>query len=117
MIGEYVCSNCGGGSVEVNEAHPSLDDRYPVGHCMTCTPWPKPKPHPFKEGDLIQPARKRVALTRADLFDRDAFNHRQRVAEARRLAAKLHSPKAARMSQAELERASEAAAWLRREED
>lgn len=111
----YICSSCGGGSVEVNEAQPSLDDRYPLGHCVRCTPWPKPKENPLKKGDFIQPPRKSVALVRADLFDRAAFDHQQKVEAARRLANKLHSGKGARMSDEELKAASEAAAWLRRE--
>ena len=111
----FVCTGCGGGSVEVNVAHPSLDERYPIGHCITCTPWPRPKPNPLKPSETIQPPRRTIALIRADLFDRPDFDHRRKVAEARRLAGKLHGPKAARMSQAELQAASEAAGWLRRE--
>jgi hypothetical protein len=113
---EFVCSSCGGGSVEINRAHPSLDERYPVGHCMTCTPWPKAKPHPFRPNETIQPARKTVALLRSDLFDREAHEHRRKVDRAVKLAAKLHSPKASRMSPEQLSEASEAAAWLRRDE-
>lgn len=113
-MSDYICSNCGGGASEINETRPSIDDRYPLGHCVVCTPWPAPKPNPLNSRQSIQPPRKTVALVRADLFDRAAFDHGRRVAEARRLAAKLSSKGAARMSPAELSAAQEAVAWLRR---
>lgn len=111
----YVCSSCGGYSVEVNAARPSIDDRYPIGHCVRCTPWPKQVENPMKPGTFTQPPRKNVPLVRADVFDRDEFDHRQRVAEARRLAAKLTSSKAGKMSEAELKAARDAVEWLQRD--
>lgn len=94
-----------------------IDPRYVVGHCVACTPWPKPKAHPFKKNEWIQPARKTVQLVRAGLFDRAAFDHGREVAAKRRLAAKLSAPKAlAKMSKAELNEAREAVAWLTRDE-
>lgn len=112
----FVCTKCGGSSTEVNRARPSLDDRYPVGHCVVCTPWPRLKEHPFKRGEVIQPPRKTVALIRADLFDRADFTHRKKVAAARQLVAKMQSSKGSKMSEAQLKAAREASEWLRRED-
>ena len=110
----YVCTGCGGSSVEVNPARPSVDDRYPIGHCIACTPWPRLKKNPMDPDKPIQLPRKSIPLIRADLFDRDAFRHRQKVEEARRLAGKLHGKKASKMSPEELRAAKNAVDWLQR---
>lgn len=95
----------------MNPAHPSLDDRYPVGHCVSCTPWPKPKEHPFKPNKWIQPPRKTIALIRSDLFDRERHERRMLVEHKRKLARRLDGKR--RLSEAEWREASDAAAWLR----
>jgi len=111
----YRCSGCGGSRVEVNLAHPSLDDRYPLGHCMVDTPWPAPKRNPIKPQEFIQPPRRLIALVRTDVWDQAAFDHRKQVERMRTLAARLTSKHASRMSEAELRASREAVAWLQRE--
>jgi hypothetical protein len=115
-VTKYRCTNCGrDNSLEVNAAHPSLDDRYPIGHCLICTPWPKPKENPLKKGEFYQPPRKTITLIRADLFDQDMFDHQQKVKSMRELAAKLESKHASKMSESELSAAKAAVAWLNRQ--
>lgn len=111
----YVCSNCAGTSTEINPAHPSLDDRYPVGHCVSCTPWPKPIVAPDGK-TYTQPLRKTIALVRADVFNRADYDHRKVVADMRKLAAKLQSKTATKMSDSELSAARAAVVWLQRED-
>jgi hypothetical protein len=110
---EFVCSTCGGTSTEIDAAHSVLDERYPVGWCVSCTPWPKPVRNPFTQKDE-QPARRTVALVRADVWDPAAFEHRKKVARARTLANKLTSKHAGAMSEVERTQAREAVAWLQR---
>jgi hypothetical protein len=93
-----------------------VDDRYPLGHCVVCTPWPALKRNPLRPGEAIQPPRKSVALVRADLFDQAAFDHRKKVDRMRTLAAKLTGKHASRMGEEELKAAREAVTWLQREE-
>ena len=114
MDAGFVCTGCGSASVEINRARPSVDDRYPLGHCVGCTPWPKPVDHPLRPGEKTQPPRKTIALIRADLFDRADFDHRRKVEEARRLAKKLTSKSSAKMSKEEIAAAQEAVSWLQR---
>lgn len=111
----WVCTSCGGSSVEVGDGMTQIDQRYAVGHCFVCTPWPKPKKHPFKKDEWIQPARKTVQLVRGDRFDRAAFEHQREVDAKRRMAKKLTDPKAmAKMSKAEIAEARDAVVWLQR---
>lgn len=81
----YVCSKCGGGSVEPVASRPSLDDRYAVGHCARCTPRPK-----LVNGKMRPAVRSTVALVRADLYDDDraraAARHRRERTVVRRAA-------------------------------
>lgn len=119
----FVCSKCGGPSVTLDEARTVMDPRYPVGFCERCTPIPKPRiqkgtgPGTGREAVFVTSPRRTVALVRADLDDPDRRAHLAKVAEARRLARKLHNPKEVRaMSEAELKRASDAVLWLRRSE-
>lgn len=98
-----------------------MDPRYPTGYCDRCTPVLKARLRPgtdgSKPGHWHTPARRTIALLRADLDDPTDRAHRAKVAHARQLARKLHDPKhAARMSPAELKQASEAVLWLRRAE-
>lgn len=119
----FVCSKCGGPSVSIDQSKTAMDPRYPIGHCDRCTPIPKARLRPGadkkspKPTDWYTPARRTVALIRADLDDPGDRAHRAKVEEARRLAKKLHDPKAnAKMSKAELQQASDAVLWLRRGE-
>jgi hypothetical protein len=34
---KYTCSECGGTETLVSAARPSIDDRYAVGYCSSCT--------------------------------------------------------------------------------
>lgn len=112
----YTCTGCGSESVEINSARPSIDDRYPIGHCFGCTPWPRMVQNPLDAEKWIQPPRKTIALIRSDLFDRDDFNHRRKVAEMRRLANKLNGKSVCKMSKPELEKARKAVEWLQRDD-
>ena len=73
MDAGFVCTGCGSASVEINRARPSVDDRYPLGHCVGCTPWPKPVEHPLRPGEKTQPPRNTIPLIRADLFRHRLF--------------------------------------------
>ena len=119
-----MCSKCGGPNVHVDQARTAIDPRYPTGHCDRCTPVPKARlrrgTDGSKPGDWHTPARRTIALLRADLDDPGDRAHRAKVAHARQLAARLHPTTAAqrrkKYSEAELKKASAAVAWLRRSE-
>lgn len=80
MTTAWVCSSCGGGSVSVVEARPSLDPRYAVGYCIRCTRDPEPDP---KDRMRTKPVNKpTVPLVRADVWNADLL---ARHAERRRI--------------------------------
>lgn len=90
----FVCTKCGGGSVSVSEARPSLDDRYAVGFCERCTPevsWTAAREAREKRS---RPAlRPTVPLIRAHLFDPTKVDQEARRRAERRLVAKVVSGK------------------------
>lgn len=106
----YLCSKCGGSTIEISETRPSLDDRYPLGHCVRCTPWPAQIAAP--DGTLYQPARAIIPLVRSDAFDRKAFDRRAELRQARALVAKMQGPTGAKMSPDELREAQKALSLL-----
>jgi len=66
-VSDWFCSKCGGGSVAVAAARPSLDDRYAVGYCIRCTADPKADPKdPMRTKPVNKPT---VPLVRADVWD------------------------------------------------
>ncbi|MGH2465414.1 MAG: hypothetical protein ACRDGI_08135 [Candidatus Limnocylindrales bacterium] len=69
----WVCSRCGRRDVSVNEARPSLDDRYAVGHCPTCAPIPPPADPRRKPPAIVT-----VPLVRADRWDPEIPEERRR---------------------------------------
>ena len=62
---QYVCSSCGRTDVTVNLAQPSIDERFAVGYCESCTP--EPTYDPVKRGTRPM-NRSVVALVRADVW-------------------------------------------------
>lgn len=76
----YVCSKCGGDDVRASEARPSVDDRYAVGFCVRCAPFPKAQTDDLRRKRKPNPPRT-VALIRRSLYDPSL------LAEVDRLAA------------------------------
>ena len=115
MTIRYVCSGCGLRATEINRARPSLDDRYAVGYCDFCTPWPKPKKQkvfPFQE---VQPERKTIQLVHPAHWNQAAFDHRLLLQHKRTLAARLDPKRKSKYSKEELIEAQKAVAWLMRD--
>ena len=73
----WVCSSCGAtAGIEPQEALARIDDRYTTGHCITCTPWPRPRKRPNSD-QLYQPPRRIVQLVRSDVWDADQLRRRR----------------------------------------
>lgn len=75
----YVCTKCGGGAVEVNKAHPAIDDRFAIGWCVTCTGTPTEAGGP----------KKTVVLHVDDEDLRRQMAERDQAARERRLVARV----------------------------
>ncbi|HYI67109.1 MAG TPA: hypothetical protein VEW95_09315 [Candidatus Limnocylindrales bacterium] len=89
----WVCSRCGAtAGVEVDESFAQIDERYATGHCVVCTPWPRPKKLEVarrvdgQSVTTIQPPRKTVQLVRRDVWkpaivkERNARQRRSKLA-------------------------------------
>lgn len=77
----YVCTRCGGDRTSVSDAHPSLDERYAIGHCDRCTPVPVPPAQ-----------RATVPLVRADLWTPETLRDRKEARRRERVVRKAIEP-------------------------
>jgi len=71
----WVCSKCGVAGAQPSAVRPSLDDRYAVGWCSSCTPPPS----------VLHPYRKPAALIRSDLWDANELRRRAEADAMRKL--------------------------------
>lgn len=81
---QFRCTGCGAtAGVEPAAGYAQLDPRYTTGHCIVCTPWPRPKKLPVPQrvnGQVVthaQPPRKTVQLARLDAIDPSAIAERR----------------------------------------
>jgi hypothetical protein len=81
----WTCSSCGGAAVKVNEASPSLDERYAVGFCDRCTPEPVFDPRTKRTKPLT---RSTVPLVRGPDTAHRIVAERARLRRERQIIAK-----------------------------
>ncbi len=82
-VTNWVCSECGREGAKLNEARPSVDDRYAIGYCESCCPLPVIDPNDHQK---TKPRNRRVVqLVRSDLWSPDLLAERRRQARIRQL--------------------------------
>ena len=71
----WVCADCGSDdprTVRLDQTRPSVDDRYGIGYCDSCTPGRR---------TVRGIKRQAVTLVRSDVFDRTDWKHQRQLAD------------------------------------